>query len=124
MNSFRNLLVWQKAMELTTRVYNSTRTYPSEEKFGLVSQMRRAAVSVPSNIAEGKGRWTDREYTRFLAIARGSLYELVTLVELSEQLEFLEPRDASSLRAACVEVGKMLTGLITTLKKDRNDNHT
>lgn len=97
MNAFRSLLVWQKAMGLTRKIYHSTHTYPSEEKFGLVSQMRRAAVSVPSNIAEGKGRWTDGEYARFLAISRGSLYELFTLVELSEELDFLSSRDARSL---------------------------
>lgn len=118
MSAYRKLRVWQKAMGLTRLVYQATHSFPSGEKFGMVSQMRRAAVFVPSNIAEGKGRWTDREYARFLAIARGSVYELLTLLELSEQLSFLDSSDAHSLQSAGIEIGKMLTGLIVSLKDD------
>ena len=83
---YQQLVVWRKAMQLVTEVYRVTGGFPDTEKFGLVSQMRRAAVSLPSNIAEGAGRGTDKEFSRFLQIARGSLFELETQIEIATRL--------------------------------------
>ena len=110
---YRDLVVWQKAMDLVVHLYTATATFPPEERFGLVAQMRRAAVSVPSNIAEGQGRRTsDDEFVRFLKIARGSLAELETQVELSIRLNFLETPQASALQSSADEVGRLLSGLM------------
>ena len=93
---YQKLLVWQKAMELVTEVYQATAGFPDTERFGLTAQMRRAAVSIPSNIAEGSGRGTDREFIRFLHIARGSLLELETQIMIAARLNLL-PVDNKSL---------------------------
>ena len=82
-NSYRDLVVWQKSMELTKKIYTITKDFPKEEVYGLTSQIRRSAVSIPSNIAEGKGRNSDKEFVRFLQISLGSLYELQTQFELA-----------------------------------------
>ena len=87
----KRLTLWQDAIDLVTQIYRITANYPEQEKFGLVSQMRRAAVSVASNIAEGSARNSDREFLRFLYIARGSLAELETQLEISKQLKLIEP---------------------------------
>jgi four helix bundle protein len=89
--SYRELRVWQNAMGLVVQVYEQTRAFPKEEMYGLTSQMRRAAVSIPSNIAEGKGRSTDRDRSLFLCHARGSLLELETQVSIAERLAYLAP---------------------------------
>lgn len=102
-------------MKLVMSVYEATKAFPSEEKYGLVSQMRRASVSVPSNIAEGKGRWTDPEFRRFLAVARGSLFEIETLLILSEQLGYMSESDSKTLLESCGKVGRMLSSLINSL---------
>jgi four helix bundle protein len=88
MNTFREIKVWQKAMNLVTRLYKNTRSFPKEELFGLTSQMRRSAVSIPSNISEGFGRKSPAEFKRFLQISMGSLFELQTLLEISNNLDF------------------------------------
>jgi four helix bundle protein len=88
-NSFKDLIVWQKSMELVEKVYKITESFPTKEQFGLISQMRRAAVSIPSNIAEGYGRNSTGSYIQFLSIARGSLLELETQLELSKRLNFI-----------------------------------
>ena len=88
--SYRDLRVWQSAMKLVLEIYAATRSFPKDETYGLVSQMRRAAVSVPSNIAEGKGRLTDRDRTHFFSQARGSLLELETQILISEELNACE----------------------------------
>ncbi len=103
------------ADELAVRVYQETRSYPKEEVFGLVSQMRRAAVSVPSNIAEGCGRATEKEYLQFLSIAYGSLKELEYQISLSVKLGFLDEK--SGLASSADEVARVLNGLINALKK-------
>ena len=109
---YRDLFAWQKAMTLTQAVYLETVDFPDREKFGLTSQMRKASVSVPSNIAEGQARQSKIEFRRFLRIARGSLAELETQVELSVRLGFLTAGAAERLFLAADEVGKLVAGLI------------
>jgi four helix bundle protein len=113
---FRELLVWQRSMTLAKEVYKATALLPKDEMFGLRSQMRRAAVSVPSNIAEGHGRLSDHLLRVFLAQARGSLYELETQIQLTEDLQFLPPQETKILMEQCVEVSRMINGLIAVLK--------
>jgi four helix bundle protein len=112
-----DLRVWQVAMTLTERIYEATRSLPFEERFGLTAQLRRAAVSVPSNIAEGRGRGTDAELLRFCAIAYGSLMELETQLELARRLRFVSDSSAAEVRALCSEVGRMLNRLRSSLTR-------
>jgi four helix bundle protein len=114
--SFRDLDVWKRSMELAVEVYKLTATFPDSERFGLVSQLRRAAVSIPSNIAEGSGRATKGEYLQFLGHARGSAFEVETQLELTRILEF--GKDDARLKACdlCTEVGKMLRAIMQTLR--------
>jgi four helix bundle protein len=116
--SFRDLLVWQKAMTLVTQVYGVTESFPREELYGLTSQIRRAAVSVPSNIAEGQARPTRGEFRQFLGHAKGSLAELETQLLIAENLGFF--REPNNLSSQVAEVGRMLSGLMTSLALDRN----
>ena len=87
--TIRDLKIWQKSMDLTVESYRASASFPSDEKFGLISQIRRAATSVPANIAEGFGRWNSREFSRFLAIASGSLRELETHLQIAQRLGYL-----------------------------------
>jgi four helix bundle protein len=103
-------------MELVVKIYAHTRAFPKEEIYGLTSQMRRSAVSVPSNIAEGKGRSTDRDRAVFFCHARGSLLELETQILIAEHLDFLFPLEAEKLLADSAQLGRMLNALITSLK--------
>ena len=114
--NFRELLVWQRSMQLTKEVYRRTAALPKSEIFGLQSQMRRAAVSIPSNIAEGHGRLSDQLLRVFLAQARGSLYELETQVQLCEDLDFIPLDQTQELRALCNEVARMINGFLKALK--------
>jgi four helix bundle protein len=114
---FRNLQVWQKAMGLAREVYRITKTFPKEEMFGLTGQMRPAAVSVPSNIAEGQGRLTDKAFSLFLGHSRGSLFELETQAELAESLGYMKNEQLDELLAASSEVGRMLNGLLNSMKE-------
>jgi four helix bundle protein len=109
----RDLVAWQEAMHLAKRVYQVTALFPKEELYGLVSQMRRAAVSVPSNIAEGAGRGSDREFKQFLMIARGSLSELETQLLLAQELGFLE--DADTVIESIQKLFRILAGLNRSL---------
>ncbi len=111
----KKLKAFELADKLAVQVYQETRSFPKEELFGLVSQMRRAAVSVPSNIAEGCGRTTEKEYLQFLAIAYGSLKELEYQISLAAKLGFLEK--PSELAATADETARVLNGLINALKK-------
>ena len=113
--SYRDLKVWQKSMDLTVRTYELTRTFPSEEKYGLVSQMRRAAASVPANIAEGRARRSTKEFIQMLGIARGSLAELETFVTLSERLGLIRSETSESLLEDCAEINRMMNGLMRAL---------
>jgi four helix bundle protein len=114
-DSYRDLRVWQRSMELVVGVYRETRSFPREELYGLVSQMRRSAVSVPSNIAEGKGRLTDRDRAHFYSQARGSLLELETQILIAQQLNFISPPAAVSLCQVSTETGRMLNSLLKSL---------
>lgn len=116
---FRDLQTWQKAMALAREVYALTRTFPKEEMFGLTSQMRRAAVSVPSNIAEGQGQLTDKGFILFLSRARGSLYELETQAELAGSFGYLKAPEMDRLLTACREVGRMLHGLTNSMREEK-----
>jgi len=116
LQSYRELLVWQKAMDLATMVYGLTEPFPKREVYGLAAQLRRAGVSVPSNIAEGYGRGSRREYLQFLTIAQGSLKELETQVLLGERLTYATAAQTSRIMSEAEAVGKMLGGLIRSLK--------
>ena len=113
--SYRDLRVWQQGMRLAVNVYGATKKFPRTEQFGLISQMNRSAVSVPSNIAEGKGRQTMKEFRSFLFHARGSLLELETQIQLAEELKFLDAKESESLQKQCSELGSGLAGLINHL---------
>jgi four helix bundle protein len=114
--SYRDLRVWQRAMELVFGVYNVTRSFPKDELYGLVSQMRRAAVSVPSNIAEGKGRLTDRDRAHFYSQARGSLLELETQILIAQRLEYVFEARAKSLIETSAELSRKLNALIERIR--------
>ena len=113
----KKLIVWQKSMQLANYIYDVTETYPSKENFGLVDQMRQAAVSIPSNIAEGRARSSDREFVRFLLIARGSCAELDTQILFSEARGYLTKEKRDKVCSLCIEVSRCLTGLIESLKQ-------
>ena len=117
--SFRDLVVWQKAMDLVERIYAITKQFPVDERYALTSQIRRAAVSVPSNIAEGYGRHSTAGYVRFLQIALGSLNELQTQLELGIRLGFVETDVVESEFELGMEIEKMLVSLIAKLRTKR-----
>lgn len=114
-SSFRDLQVWQNAMKLASDTYRITSMFPKHEIYGLTQQMRRAAVSVPSNIAEGKGHRSDKGFASFLFHARGSLLELQTQIEIAKDLDYLSEHDAKFLLDEATVVGKRLSGLINAL---------
>ena len=112
---YSQLLVWQKAMDLVADVYKLTGAFPQDERFGLESQLRRAAVSVPANIAEGHGRKATRAYVNHVSIANGSLMEVETLVEIAARLRYLDLHQKDDILARTDEIGKMLSGLRRSL---------
>jgi len=121
LQSYRDLVVWQKAVDLAELGYRLTEQFPQREMYGLSSQIRRAGVSVASNIAEGYGRGSRREYVQFLAIAQGSLKELETQIILAERLTFASASQAMRMLDDCEVIGKMLGALIRSLRaKERN----
>ena len=128
-SSLRSSVAWQKAMGLSAAVYAVTRLFPSDERFGLTNQLRRASVSVPSNIAEGRGRLTQREFLHFLGIARGSALEVETQLELAMVLGFGDRSELESTQLLAMEVGTILNASIATLrevisaKKSLTTNH-
>lgn len=113
--AFRDLQVWHRAMALAGEVYEVTRCFPREELFGLTGQIRRAAFSIPSNIAEGSGRNSVGEFKQFLGIARGSTYEIQTQLELSRNLKFAPPDKVDGAMSLAHEVGKMIYALQQSL---------
>ena len=113
----KKLDVWQRAMKTAQMVYELTSTFPAEEKFGLVSQMRRAVVSIPSNIAEGAARQGGREFRNFLSMAQGSLSELDTQLELAVLLGFVSNENLVEITGELLRIDKMLSGLIRSLTK-------
>lgn len=116
-NSYQDLLVWQKSMDLAVSVYTATKSFPKEETYGLTSQIRRAVVSISSNIAEGRSRNTVGEFNQFIGIAKGSIAELETQIILANRLAYLTNAQKDELISACNEVSKMLMGLAKSLKK-------
>jgi four helix bundle protein len=118
--SHRDLVVWQKSMDLVVKVYELARMLPSDERFAMTSQMTRAAVSIPANIAEGKGRGTPREYVQFLRIARGSLMELDTYVELICRLGYVNPSLTATVGDLIAQVGKMLSAMKSRLQQPKD----
>lgn len=117
--TYRDLMVWQKSMTLVTTIYQTTKSFPSSEQFGLISQIRRAAVSLPSNIAEGYGRNSLGDYTRFLQIAIGSLYEIQTQLEISYNLNYLPLSEFDTTFEQTREIERMLSSLIQKLKNNK-----
>jgi len=115
--SYRDLLIWQKGIQLTVLIYQLSKTFPREEIYGLTSQMRRCAVSIPSNIAEGAGRLNTPEYKQFLGIARGSSFELQTQLVISKELGFGDLEKIAVADGLCNEVGKMIFGAICALNE-------
>jgi four helix bundle protein len=115
--SYRDLEVWQKGIVLTKNVYQATGEFPAEEKFGLVSQMRRAAVSIPSNIAEGHARSSTADFQRFIMIAMGSVAELETQIIISVDLGLFSPTVSSNLLEQLDDIGRMLRGLHQALSR-------
>jgi four helix bundle protein len=107
---YEELVVWQKAMELVRLVYQATRRFPLDERFALTDQLRRAVVSIPSNIAEGNGRGSNKDYAHFLSIARGSLYETMTQLRIAKDLGYLD--DYSQFEDIAAEVGRMLGAML------------
>jgi len=108
---YSDLQVWQKAIDLVVEVYSLAKDLPQEEKFALASQMQRAAVSIPANIAEGHGRKATNAFLNHLSIANGSLVELETLIEIARRLGYLDGQRANHVRDATAEIGRMLNGL-------------
>lgn len=117
MKSYKDLEVWQKAVSLLTEIYKITKNLPQDEKFGLVSQIQRAATSIPANIAEGWGRGTTKEYIQFLRVARGSLLELETHLIIAQNLSYLTQDVANPIQQKLESIGMMLNRLIQSLKK-------
>jgi four helix bundle protein len=113
--SYKDLIVWQKSITLVTEIYIVTKTFPKAEIYGLISQMQRSAVSIPSNIAEGYGRHATKDYIRFLRIALGSLYELQTQLEICKNLNYISSQNYENILNMSNEIGKMLNSLITKL---------
>jgi len=119
---FKELEVWHNAMEIVRKVYEITKGFPEQEKYGLCSQLQRASVSVPSNIAEGSGRGTRKEFVHFLNQARGSLYEIITQLEIAAALSFADKDSAKSIEAECEKLAQRLNALISSLKSAQNAN--
>jgi four helix bundle protein len=115
-HSYRDLTVWQKAVKLSVDVYELTNAFPRDEQFALTSQVRRAAVSIPANIAEGYGRNGQKEFANFLRIAQGSLTELETLLTIAKQLSYCPENNYSTIEEQPREIGRMLYGLRTKLR--------
>jgi four helix bundle protein len=118
-SQFRNLIAWQKGVDLAVRTYRVCESLPPYERFGLAQQMRRASVSVPSNVAEGCGRGTLPDYRRFLLQARGSVYELETQIEIAKRIGFINETDALGLTSDATDVARLINGIIRELNARR-----
>ena len=117
MKTFRDLLIWQKAMTLVTNCYAVSAGFPKEEQFGLTSQIRRCAISIPSNISEGFGRGTNKDYYRFLTISLGSLFEFQTQVEIAYNLNYITLENYNTLYEDSRELERMLTSFMNKIKQ-------
>ncbi len=116
MKTYRDLIVWQKSIHFVSKVYQISKTFPKEEIYGLTSQMRRSAISIPSNIAEGYGRKSTDDYLRFLQIAISSLYEIQTQLEISINLKYLSKNNYEKVYELSREIERMLSSLIRKIK--------
>ena len=117
MQSYKELVAWQKGIEFVAEVYRSTRVFPKDEVYGLTSQLRRAAVSIPSNIAEGQGRLSRGEFKQFLGHARGSLFEVESQLVMARMLGYLPSTDAEGLLKRVEELARILNGLLNSLDR-------
>ena len=116
--TYRDLIVWQKSMDLVIEIYRLVKLFPQEEMYGLTSQIRRAAVSVPANLAEGHGRIHRKEYLHHISIARGSLMEVETHLQIALRLEYIQREQIRQVWTLLQEIGKLLNGLIRSLAAD------
>lgn len=119
MHNFRNLKIWQKSIELTTEIYILTSKFPDKEKFGLISQINRCSVSIPSNIAEGSGRKSEKEFEHFLNIAISSSYELETQLTISKNINILNENEYIEIILKIEEIQKMIQGFKKTINKQK-----
>jgi four helix bundle protein len=117
MSNFRKLLIWQKSMELVTKIYKTTGKFLKEELFGITSQIRRSAISIPSNIAEGIGRDSNKECIRFLNISISSLFELQTQIEISYNIEYLTEEEFNTIYEDSREIERMLVSFMNKIKE-------
>ena len=117
MSNFRNLQIWQKSMTLTTNIYIATKNFPKEEIFALTSQIRRSSISIPSNVAEGFGRDSNKEYLRFLNISIASLFELQTQLEIGKNIEYLTEVEFNKIYEDTRELERMLVSFIKKIKE-------
>lgn len=124
MNSYKRLQVYQDGINFVTSIYKNTEKYPKEERFGLVSQLRRAAVSIPSNIAEGARRKSTKEFIQFLYVSYGSCAEIETQLEISKNLGYLMENDIESITRELENISKMLNGLITSLRRKKTNHQS
>jgi len=115
MNKFKELKVWQKSIQLVTTIYSATSSFPKEEIYGITSQIRRCAISIPSNIAEGAGRGTKKDFSHFLDVAKGSSFELETQLIISKEIGFIHHNSFASILSELEEIQKMITGLQKSL---------
>jgi len=116
MSHFRKILVWQKSISLVTKIYKTTNTFPKEEMFGLTSQIRRSSISIPSNIAEGSGRESTKDFLRFLYISLGSIFEMQTQLEIAKNIIYIKEEEFNNLYEDSREIERMLASLIRKLK--------
>lgn len=120
LQSYQELVGWKKGIALVADVYRLTQRFPKEEMYGLTSQIRRAAVSIPSNIAEGQGRLSRGEFKQFLGHARGSVFEVESQILIARNLGYLNENDAATLLARIAELGRILNGLLKSLDRDQH----
>lgn len=119
MHNFRELIVWQKAIELSTKIYSLTQNFPAEEKFGIISQIRRAAVSIASNIAEGTSRNSEKEFCYFLQVSLGSSYEMETQIVIARNLNFLNNEAFNDIIISITEIQRMISGLQKSMENQK-----
>ena len=117
-SDYQDLKVWQKAIELTSEIYKLVKLLPNEERYALSDQIRRAVVSVPSNIAEGRGRGTNKEFVRYLLMSRGSLWEVSTQLVICERLQYLNQEQTANARQLITEISKMINALASSFSSN------
>jgi four helix bundle protein len=114
--NYQDLIAWQKAMDLVEAIYQTTKVFPKEEIYALTSQLRRAAVSIPSNIAEGQGRLSSKEFRSFLSVAHGSVREVETQIMIAQRLHYISKEKATTVLEIAAEVGRLLQGLMKSVE--------